>query len=146
MSEKLDGLRCIWTGKELITRNGTVLRPPAFFLRAFPNSCLDGELFAGRQGYSRVVQAVLSNEDSAWIDLSFMVFDAPLLNLQFNQRYSMLAQVIPALGSSFIKLVVHKVVKSADHAKAELTFVEQQGTLLSSRRRRNSAQKSSQFL
>jgi DNA ligase-1 len=88
MSEKLDGLRCIWTGKELITRNGTKLNPPAFFTRAFPNSCLDGELYAGKNGYRRVVAAATSGQEPDWLQLSFCVFDAPLINLQFSQRYN----------------------------------------------------------
>ena len=127
MSEKLDGLRCIWTGKELISRNGTVLRPPAYFTRAFPNSCLDGELYAGKRGYRRVVEVAVGGSERDWLDLAFCVFDAPHLNLQFQQRYNMLSQVIPALGSKFIRLVTHKPVKNVDHAKTELSFIEQQG-------------------
>ena len=88
MSEKLDGVRCIWTGKELITRNGTILRPPVFFTRAFPNSCLDGELFAGRNNFRRVIQVATDGEERDWLELSFWVFDAPRLNLQYSQRYS----------------------------------------------------------
>lgn len=88
MAEKLDGLRCVWTGRELITRNGTVLSPPTYFTRAFPNSCLDGELFAGTHGYRRVVEVATQGEERDWLDLVFCVFDAPLLNLQFSQRYN----------------------------------------------------------
>lgn len=88
MSEKLDGVRCIWTGKKLITRNGTVLSPPAFFLRAFPNSCLDGELYAAKRGYKRVIQVLTEGIETDWLDLAFWVFDAPLLNLQYIQRYN----------------------------------------------------------
>jgi DNA ligase-1 len=131
MSEKLDGLRCVWTGKELITRNGTVLKPPVFFTRVFPNSCLDGELYSGRRGYKRVVEVALNGTDFDWLDLAFWVFDAPLLNLQFAQRYNMLSQVIPALSSKFIRLVIHKTVKNTEHAKTELSFLEQQGKFTS---------------
>lgn len=128
MSEKLDGLRCIWTGRELISRNGTVLKAPAFFLRAFPNSCLDGELYAGKNGYRRVVEVALNGTEKDWMDLSFWVFDAPQLNIQFQQRYTMISQVIPALGSHFIRFVPHKHVKNADHARAELSIIEQLGS------------------
>ena len=88
MAEKLDGLRCVWTGRELITRNGTVLSPPTYFTRAFPNSCLDGELYSGKHGYKRVVEVVIQGQERDWLNLAFCVFDAPLLNLQFSQRYN----------------------------------------------------------
>jgi hypothetical protein len=39
----------------------------------------------------------------------------------------MLSQIVPTLGSNFIKLVVHKTVKNVDHAKAELAMIEQLG-------------------
>lgn len=90
MSEKLDGVRCVWTGKNLITRNGTVLSPPAYFVRAFPNSTLDGELYAGRKNYARVIEIIGSKntKDEDWLDLTFCVFDAPKINMQYSQRYS----------------------------------------------------------
>lgn len=90
MSEKLDGVRCIWTGKQLITRNGTILSPPAYFVKAFPNSTLDGELYAGHQNYAKVVDILTSKspKDEDWLDLTYFVFDAPKINMQFSQRYS----------------------------------------------------------
>lgn len=90
MSEKLDGVRCVWTGKALITRNGTTLLPPAFFTRSFPNSTLDGELYAGRQNYKRVVDVITSKSatEEDWLDLTFCVFDTPNINMQFSHRYS----------------------------------------------------------
>ena len=90
MSEKLDGVRCIWTGRNLITRNGTTLNPPAFFTRAFPNSSLDGELYAGRQNYKRVVEVITADTvvDDDWLDLTFCVFDTPRISMQYSQRYS----------------------------------------------------------
>lgn len=90
MSEKLDGVRCAWTGKELITRNGTTLSPPAFFTRAFPNSALDGELYAGRQNYKRVVEVITSESSTEedWLDLTYCVFDSPNIKMQYSQRYT----------------------------------------------------------
>src|SRR3990167_8265802 len=56
LSEKLDGVRCLWTGKQLITRNGRSLSAPGWFTRAFPNSTLDGELYMGRGNYHTLSQ------------------------------------------------------------------------------------------
>lgn len=45
VSDKLDGIRCQWTGKEMYTRNGKLLTPPSFFVAELPASPLDGELY-----------------------------------------------------------------------------------------------------
>lgn len=42
MSEKLDGVRCFWTGTAMFSRNGNRFFPPKFFTRNWPNSQLDG--------------------------------------------------------------------------------------------------------
>lgn len=44
-SDKLDGIRCQWSGREMFTRNGTQLNPPAYFKNELPGSPLDGELY-----------------------------------------------------------------------------------------------------
>jgi hypothetical protein len=50
MSEKLDGWRCLWNGKRMITRHGKSIDAPDWFLKGFPsNMALDGELFCDRQ-------------------------------------------------------------------------------------------------
>jgi DNA ligase 1 len=36
MSEKLDGVRCIWDGKNLYSRNGNKFYPPSYFKAALP--------------------------------------------------------------------------------------------------------------
>ena len=33
MSEKLDGVRCIWNNKTLITRNNKIIKLPEFFTK-----------------------------------------------------------------------------------------------------------------
>jgi DNA ligase 1 len=52
MSEKLDGVRCLWTGTEMYSRNGNKFNFPNFFTRNWPKSQLDGELFVGRGRFS----------------------------------------------------------------------------------------------
>ena len=52
MSEKLDGVRCFWTGSVMFSRNANRFYPPKFFTKNWPNSQLDGELFIGRGRFS----------------------------------------------------------------------------------------------
>ncbi len=62
MSEKLDGVRGYWTGKELVSRSGNPFHVPKWFTRNFPSTSLDGELWIGRQQFSELVSIVLETD------------------------------------------------------------------------------------
>jgi DNA ligase-1 len=68
MSEKLDGVRCFWTGTAMYSRNGNRFYPPKWFVQNWPKSQLDGELFIGRGQFSKTISAVKKNNpiDSEW--------------------------------------------------------------------------------
>ena len=75
MSEKCDGVRAIWTGSELLTRNGNAIKAPASFIAKLPDGfALDGEIWAGRGGFERAKSAVAGG---SWVGIRFAVFDAP---------------------------------------------------------------------
>ena len=60
MSEKLDGIRCIWDGQRLYSRNGKLFHPPKWFKEGFPSDIvLDGELFLNRKDFSRTSSIVM---------------------------------------------------------------------------------------
>jgi DNA ligase-1 len=49
LSEKLDGVRAWWSKGQLVTRNGTILRPPLWYTNTLPSHIvLDGELWQTR--------------------------------------------------------------------------------------------------
>lgn len=48
LSEKLDGMRMIWTGSRMYTRNGNEVHFPPFFTVGWPKAYLDGELWLER--------------------------------------------------------------------------------------------------
>jgi DNA ligase-1 len=48
VSEKLDGVRCFWTGTRMYSRQGNQFFPPKWFVKGWPKSQMDGELFIGR--------------------------------------------------------------------------------------------------
>ena len=49
VSEKLDGVRAHWDGKQLISRGGKVFDTPIWFTALFPKETLDGELWAANK-------------------------------------------------------------------------------------------------
>lgn len=87
-SEKLDGWRMIWTGREYLTRQGLAFPVPAAWLEGMPNCPLDGELFAGR-GEFNSIRARMKN---SWNGLKFHVFDAPSAS-PFHERASLLERM-----------------------------------------------------
>ena len=44
MSEKLDGIRAYWNGKNLISRGGKLIYAPKWFTKNYPPFSIDGEL------------------------------------------------------------------------------------------------------
>ncbi len=71
MSEKLDGVRAYWDGKELISRNGKVFAPPKWFVKDFPPFEIDGELWTKRGDFEHIVSIVNDyTPHEGWRDIS----------------------------------------------------------------------------
>ena len=58
MSEKLDGVRAYWDGKQFLSRQGNVYHAPDWFRAALPGEPLDGELWMDRKAFQRTVSVV----------------------------------------------------------------------------------------
>ena len=54
MSEKLDGIRAYWDGKELFTKNRNKIFAPSWFTKDFPPFPLDGELWTKRGDFENI--------------------------------------------------------------------------------------------
>lgn len=79
LSEKRDGVFSEWTGTELVSRNGVKFNAPAWFTASLPAFRVQGELWAGRGNFHKVVSTLgkASPVDSDWRGLSFVVFEVP---------------------------------------------------------------------
>jgi DNA ligase-1 len=90
ISEKLDGVRALWDGENLISRNGNVFAAPDWFKAALPAMPLDGELYIDRQMFQTTVGIVRKKApiDAEWRRLQYKVFDAPSHPGGFEQRLS----------------------------------------------------------
>lgn len=87
VSEKFDGVRAWWDGKQLVTRAGNVIAAPDWFTAGLPVEVLDGELWGGRGTFAQtsgVVRRKKGGDD--WKYVSFCVFDAPEQPGGFEQR------------------------------------------------------------
>ena len=88
-SEKLDGVRAIWNGKELVTRNGNTIYCPSSWTAIFPKDiALDGELYIGIGKFNDTVSTVRTNtpDNKRWSLVKFHVFDTPTVDAEYNTR------------------------------------------------------------
>jgi len=118
MSEKLDGVRAIWNGEKLLSRNGNEFFAPAWFKSRLPNNvCLDGELFIGRGKFQQVVGAVKKKVplDHEWLPIKYNVFDAPNLSMIFSSRLEYCEELLT--DNTIAKIVPHFIRKDNEHAQ-----------------------------
>ncbi|WP_233282103.1 DNA ligase [Nitrincola iocasae] len=107
VSEKYDGVRAIWTGEQLLTRQGNPIPAPNWFTAPLPAVWLDGELWTQRQDFetlSSIVRTQTANDDR-WRQVSYMVFDMPDAQLPFEQRYKNYTDLIEQINAAHIKAI-----------------------------------------
>lgn len=87
MSEKLDGIRAYWNGKELLSKNGNRIHAPLSFTKNFPNFPLDGELWTKRDDFSNIQSIVLDKIPSKqWNQITYNIFESPKSMGDFRDR------------------------------------------------------------
>ena len=129
VSEKLDGVRCYWNGRTMWSRNNKQYFPPKFFVKHFPKSPLDGELWIDRSTFQKCVSVVRKHQpiDAEWKTVTFMVFDAPELRMPFKDRYKKMKEVFSKLNSPYLKLHDHYICKNQDELTEDLERVQKLG-------------------
>ncbi len=128
MSEKLDGVRAYWDGKQLISRLGNRYFAPDWFVKDFPSHPLDGELWGGRKKFQRTVSIVRrQDQNDLWKEILYVVFDAPSAAGPFEQRMDTLKEALTGHPSPYIQLHPQQVCKGLSHLREELARVESMG-------------------
>lgn len=122
VSEKLDGVRGYWNGTQLLTRGGERVAAPAWFIEGWPETPLDGELWAGRGQFSRAVSIVRqqSPSDADWSAIRFMVFDLPASSATFTERNAELNRVVKRMGKPWVQAVAQTHVRNRGELTAML--------------------------
>ena len=90
LSEKFDGYRAIWTGRNFVSRDGNIFQAPQPWRSVMPSVALDGELYLGRGRFNEMQHAVKCSD---WSDLRFMVHDLPEMHAPFEERQAKLASL-----------------------------------------------------
>jgi len=129
LSEKYDGVRAIWNGKQLVSRGGNIYHAPGWFIKNFPKQNLDGELWIDRQSFELVVSTVRDDvpDDNAWKKVKFMVFDMPEPPIVFNDRLKCMRRVIADLDIPWLQLVKQWKVKNHATLMTQLETITKEG-------------------
>lgn len=129
LSEKLDGVRGYWDGKQLLTRGGTVINAPAWFTAGWPDHPLDGELWAGRGRFSEAVSTVRSQvpDDTAWKRMHYMLFDLPGHPGPFTERVPALQAVVERIDQPWVRMIPQIPATTAADVKRRLRLVVKAG-------------------
>jgi DNA ligase-1 len=114
VSEKYDGIRGYWDGRQLLSRSGKSLNPPAWFTQAWPTHPFEGELWAGRGQFEQAASVVQQKQapDNAWQVLRFMVFDRPATNQTFTERIGLYQELVKQVNQPWVQAVVQNPVSS----------------------------------
>lgn len=133
ISEKLDGVRAMWDGENLVSRNGNIFFAPEWFKKDLPNVNLDGELYIGRGMFQNTVGIVRKKKpnDDEWKLIKYMVFDAPCVRGGFSNRIAAAKLAIEC--SSFAKVVEQTVCigrKHLDDVFCNLVYEGAEGVIL----------------
>jgi len=120
-SEKLDGVRAYWDGRNLLSRNGKILAAPEGWSAYFPPFALDGELYTARGEFEKIQSIVMDKTPSvtAWSEIKFHVFDVPEASGGLLERLSELEKFILQNPQAGQNLKIIKQVKVKDSAEFE---------------------------
>ena len=120
-SEKLDGVRAYWDGRDLLSRNGKILAAPEGWSAHFPPFALDGELYTARGEFEKIQSIVMDKTPNvtAWSEIKFYVFDVPEASGGLLERLSELEKFILQNPQAGQNLKIIKQVKVKDNAEFE---------------------------
>lgn len=129
VSEKYDGVRGYWDGERLLTRGGNGVAAPAWFTKDWPDTPMDGELWAGYGKFSQasVIVRTAGPKDIAWHKLSYRVFDLPEHGGDFNSRIPAINKTVAVINQPWVIAVKQFKVENEAALEAGLERVMQRG-------------------
>jgi len=128
MSEKLDGVRGYWDGKQILSKNGNVFYPPEAFIADLPPFPLEGELWGGRGTFAQTVSTVKQQlPHNGWLQLKFAIFDVPKAFGGFTARLAKANDWFTAHPSSYAFVIPQVTIRDQTQLQQELQRIEKLG-------------------
>jgi DNA ligase-1 len=121
ISEKLDGVRAYWDGRQFLSRGYNIYDAPDWFKAGLPNHPLDGELWIGRKKFQSASDIARSQGmPERWRELKYLVFDAPDAPGPFEDRMKFLTDTRSSWRAPVVTLVDHILCIGNAHLETEL--------------------------
>ena len=128
LSEKLDGVRAYWDGRQFLSRLGNPYHAPSWFTAGLPPIPLDGELWLDRKAFQRTISIVRRHDDTPqWREINYVVFDAPGVRGDFESRQGFLQTLFGERPLSHARALPQERCKDRNHLRDELARVESLG-------------------
>ncbi len=124
MSEKLDGIRAYWNGKNLISRGGKIIHAPEWFTKNYPPFEVDGELWSKQKEFENISSIVRDkNPSKQWSEITHYIFEVP------NARGTLLQRLekVKPYENSHLKLLIQTKIKSSHDLHVFLKTIEAKG-------------------
>ena len=124
VSEKLDGFRGYWNGKELRSKTGYPYNPPKWFTENLGDKPLDEELWIGRDQFEQIIPILNgTNNVEDWHQIHYMIFDMPAENKPFKERVEYMAEYISSLGLPYVQMIPQERINNLEELKQKLEDV-----------------------
>jgi len=114
MSEKLDGIRAYWDGKQLLSRSGKKIYAPKWFTKDYPNFEIDGELWTKRDDFeniSSIVRDKIPSKD--WSKIKHYIFEVPNAKGGLFERL----EKVKSYENEYIKILPQVIIQNSQHQK-----------------------------
>ncbi len=115
MSEKLDGVRGFWNGKDLISRQGYSFQAPDFFIKNFPSFAIDGEIYNKRENFDEISSIVRGSNKDKWQTLKLYVFDVPNASGDLFARLRKLELYLQKHPNPYITIIKQIPIQDKNH-------------------------------
>lgn len=124
MSEKLDGVRAYWDGRQLVSRRGNPFAAPDWFTRPLPPFPLDGELWIARGRFEQTMSITSRQQPHpGWRLISYNIFELPGAPGNLQTRLEKLHLYLAAQPVAHLRIIPQAAVRDAEHLQAELERV-----------------------
>ncbi len=116
MSEKLDGIRAYWNGKELLSKTGNRIFAPKWFTKSLPSFHLDGELWTKRDDFETIQSIVLDKIPSKdWKKITYNIFEVPKAKGDFKKRLMKVKSWLRKHKVEHLKVISQTICKDKKH-------------------------------
>jgi len=125
VSEKLDGVRGYWNGKQLLTRQGHIIHAPQWFTYNWPDIAIDGELWIARNQFEQVSGIVRQQKpvNKNWQKIHFMIFDLPKSTTTFAQRIKQMQALTKRTNSPYLMMIKQEKFSNINELFNQLDLV-----------------------